>query len=138
MRDKLFNDRTRAMYATAKRRGQPDFTLDELRGDLDHFFRQRPLCRCCNARMSIKDVSLDHRLPVARGGSNSLRNVAYVCKGCNKAKGDMTEEEFRDLLKTLDEWGARHRNPALRDKVLTTLKVGNSFRFGANRRAKKG
>lgn len=41
----------------------------------------------------------DHILPVARGGNSSIENLQIVCIDANRAKGDMTEEEFLDLCK---------------------------------------
>jgi len=41
----------------------------------------------------------DHILPVARGGNSSIDNLQIVCIDANRAKNDMTEEEFLDLCK---------------------------------------
>jgi 5-methylcytosine-specific restriction endonuclease McrA len=41
----------------------------------------------------------DHILPVARGGNSSIDNLQLVCIDANRAKNDMTEEEFLDLCK---------------------------------------
>ena len=41
----------------------------------------------------------DHILPVARGGNSSIENLQLVCTDANRAKNDMTEEEFLDLCK---------------------------------------
>lgn len=41
----------------------------------------------------------DHILPVARGGNSSIDNLQLVCTDANRAKNDMTEEEFLDLCK---------------------------------------
>ena len=41
----------------------------------------------------------DHMLPVARGGNSSIDNLQLVCTDANRAKNDMTEEEFLDLCK---------------------------------------
>jgi hypothetical protein len=49
----------------------------------------------------------------------------------------MTDVEFTDFLRTLHGWSVRQRNLKLYDDVLSAIKVGNSFRLGANRRAKK-
>jgi len=41
---------------------------------------------------------VDHRTPLARGGSNDISNLAAACDDCNRAKGDRTEVEYRRLL----------------------------------------
>lgn len=38
---------------------------------------------------------LDHRIPLVRGGTGELENLAYACRPCNQRKGVMTEAEFR-------------------------------------------
>jgi 5-methylcytosine-specific restriction endonuclease McrA len=43
-------------------------------------------------------LEADHRLPLARGGSNFIDNILPACRGCNGRKHKMTEEEFRARL----------------------------------------
>ena len=41
----------------------------------------------------------DHILPTARGGDNSIDNLQLLCPEANKAKGMMTDDEFKDLCR---------------------------------------
>ena len=41
----------------------------------------------------------DHIVPVARGGNSCIDNLQIVCTDANRAKNDMTEDEFLDLCK---------------------------------------
>lgn len=46
-------------------------------------------CSLCGLRMSIDSVdplTIDHRVPLARGGSNALANLALAHLSCNKHK----------------------------------------------------
>ena len=43
----------------------------------------------------------DHILPVARGGNSCIENLQIVCTDANRAKNDMTEDEFLDLCKEI-------------------------------------
>src|SRR5689334_3118329 len=90
----VFTRRSYSLYAEAKKRGAMGFTLVELRSALAGTLNKRPLCPYCNVLLSVSNVSLDHKMPVARGGRNELSNIQFVCKGCNKAKGDFTDEEY--------------------------------------------
>lgn len=36
----------------------------------------------------------DHKIPLSRGGSDAIDNIAVACSGCNSDKGTMTEAEF--------------------------------------------
>ena len=39
-------------------------------------------------------ATVDHRLPVSRGGTNHKANTVAACARCNTFKGSMTEREF--------------------------------------------
>lgn len=40
--------------------------------------------------------TLDHRLPLSRGGMDHYENSVAACWRCNNAKGSMTEKKFRE------------------------------------------
>jgi hypothetical protein len=41
-------------------------------------------CQKCG---TTKDLHIDHIVPVARGGTNDLSNLQFLCRSCNSAKG---------------------------------------------------
>jgi 5-methylcytosine-specific restriction endonuclease McrA len=43
---------------------------------------------------TVSGPNIDHRIPVSRGGDDSLENLALVCRTCNQRKGVRTVEEF--------------------------------------------
>lgn len=42
-------------------------------------------CASCGSRTSLE---YDHIVPVARGGSNTVRNIELLCESCNRKKSD--------------------------------------------------
>ena len=48
-------------------------------------------------------ATIDHKLPLSRGGSWKRYNLTCACKRCNELKGDMTAEEFLELPAYLRE-----------------------------------
>lgn len=52
-------------------------------------------CAYCGANGKL---TLDHVIPLARGGSHRLENLVAACKSCNSRKGARDELEFRALL----------------------------------------
>jgi 5-methylcytosine-specific restriction endonuclease McrA len=52
------------------------------------------LCRYCGRDYE----SIDHRIPLARGGSHWPANLVPTCKSCNSRKNAKTESEFLILL----------------------------------------
>jgi 5-methylcytosine-specific restriction endonuclease McrA len=53
------------------------------------------LCGYCQAGGKLEP---DHRVPLARGGSNWISNIIPACRRCNTRKRTATEAEFRARL----------------------------------------
>jgi hypothetical protein len=51
----------------------------------DLFKKQRGKCAWCAARLG-DDFHRDHKVPIARGGSNFITNIELLCKTCNLKK----------------------------------------------------
>jgi 5-methylcytosine-specific restriction endonuclease McrA len=51
------------------------------------------LCPYCQ-KWHIGTPSIDHKIPISRGGPHSLENLSLCCLRCNSAKGALTVEEF--------------------------------------------
>lgn len=45
------------------------------------------------------ELSIDHLVPLARGGTDRLHNLRIVCADCNERKGDMKLQSFRLLVR---------------------------------------
>lgn len=56
------------------------------------FERDGYRCRYCG---TDNDLTLDHVVPIIRGGQNSAENLATACRPCNSSKGDRTPAEWR-------------------------------------------
>jgi hypothetical protein len=44
-------------------------------------------CASCG---STKDISIDHIIPVSKGGANTSDNIQPLCRRCNSRKGNRT------------------------------------------------
>ena len=44
------------------------------------------LCRHCGGRFPPKDLTMDHLVPVIRGGKSTKGNVVPSCKKCNSER----------------------------------------------------
>lgn len=47
--------------------------------------RDGPACLKCGA---VEDLSVDHVVPVSKGGAHDIDNFQLLCKPCNSSKGD--------------------------------------------------
>lgn len=48
--------------------------------------KSRGLCAHCGGRFSPRDLTMDHLIPIVRGGKSTRGNVVPSCKRCNSAK----------------------------------------------------
>lgn len=61
---------------------------------LAHLFATTTECPYCEATLDHTNATLDHLIPVARGGKHSITNAAVACDDCNTRKGAKTPLEF--------------------------------------------
>jgi len=52
------------------------------------------VCHYCENRFHPSDLTMDHRVPIARGGHSSKSNVVPACKACNSKKQSQLEVEM--------------------------------------------
>jgi 5-methylcytosine-specific restriction endonuclease McrA len=52
-------------------------------------------CRYCN---NTESLSVEHILPLSKGGTHTEDNVDLACLSCNIRKGNKTEEEYKQYL----------------------------------------
>lgn len=55
---------------------------------LEVFERDDYACRHCGSR---RQLTVDHIIPVARGGGNAFDNLQTLCRSCNSSKGTRAE-----------------------------------------------
>lgn len=59
------------------------------------------LCHYCGGRFEADELSMDHLVPVIRGGKSTRGNVVPACKECNNRKKHMLPIEWEEYLQTL-------------------------------------
>lgn len=57
--------------------------------------------RCCYCKKKLKseDITMDHLFPQDLGGPTIPNNLAPCCARCNSQKGNLTEIQYRNLLR---------------------------------------
>ena len=61
--------------------------------------RAEGICYYCKRKVSPKELTLDHIVPIIRGGKSTKGNVVPVCKECNNKKKYMLPIEWGEYLK---------------------------------------
>jgi hypothetical protein len=57
------------------------------------FVRDRHICAYCGGHFAELDLTVEHILPVSRGGRHEWTNVVTACRSCNTRKGSRRPEE---------------------------------------------
>lgn len=86
---------------------KPTFTVE----DIIKKFGENPKCYLTGQDINIyepRTYAFDHKIPVSRGGDNSINNLEICTKRANAAKTDMTPEEFIDFCKKVIEYNSKH------------------------------
>lgn len=53
----------------------------------------RGVCHYCDKQVGAAGLTMDHVVPVARGGRSTRGNVVPCCKACNQSKRCLTPAE---------------------------------------------
>lgn len=59
-------------------------------------------CYYCNTRVHPKDLTMDHIVPIIRGGRSTKINIVTACKECNNKKKYMLPMEWEEYLNSLN------------------------------------
>jgi len=60
------------------------------------------LCHYCRRAVGPKALTLDHVVPLVRGGRSVRANMVPACKDCNNKKQSLLAWEWQAYLDTLD------------------------------------
>jgi 5-methylcytosine-specific restriction endonuclease McrA len=59
------------------------------------------VCHYCGDPFPPKELTMDHIVPLIRGGRSTRGNVAAACKNCNNKKKYLLPIEWEDYLRSL-------------------------------------
>lgn len=46
------------------------------------------ICACCGKKLTVKTMTIEHIIPLSRGGTNDFKNLTILCHDCNQLKGN--------------------------------------------------
>jgi len=60
------------------------------------------VCHYCGQLTPPKELTMDHVVPLSRGGRSTKGNLAAACKTCNTHKKQLLPMEWEQYLKQID------------------------------------
>lgn len=85
------------------------------------YSRDAGRCQYCGAPVPRDEITYDHVLPRARGGTTTWENIVICCVPCNQKKGGKTPEQAGMKLRS---------TPAKPKKLPESFRVTLTFRKG--------
>jgi hypothetical protein len=83
---------------------------------IHEFKKNNPgVCYYCGKHVEGKDKTVDHKIPIIRGGKTWYSNLVIACKRCNRNKSNMTDAEYMEYLYS-------NKNKQYKRKVLDEIK----------------
>jgi 5-methylcytosine-specific restriction endonuclease McrA len=61
------------------------------------------ICYYCKSIMLPRDMTMDHIVPVIRGGKSTKNNVVPACKQCNNKKKHSLPMEWEEYLQRMKQ-----------------------------------
>lgn len=58
-------------------------------------------CAICGKPVKFKKMTVDHKIPLSKGGTNDISNLQLAHLICNRAKTDLVSDEFVELAKRI-------------------------------------
>jgi 5-methylcytosine-specific restriction endonuclease McrA len=59
------------------------------------------VCYFCNRKVAPKELTIDHIVPVIRGGKSTKGNIVPACKDCNNKKKYLLPIEWEEYMESL-------------------------------------
>ena len=78
---------------------------------LKNKFNGVAICGYCGEAIADDEVTLDHVVPVSKGGTDRVKNMVLCCTTCNNKKGD---KEWEPKYRTLKDLPPERRPPKKR------------------------
>ena len=104
-----------------RRRRQPRFSKTNI------YIRDLYTCQYCNTNQTRNNLTLDHVLPLSKGGKTEWTNIVAACSPCNARKGDKTHMKpitapyapnYYDLVNKRKKLNFEVRHPAWEQYLL--------------------
>lgn len=120
--------KTSSLKSSLKKRSKEyevefNISLEEIRTMFLKYYGQQ--CRYCPDILLVSNIVCDHMYPLSLGGDSTPKNLTIICKRCNTRKGHLTDSEYKQLLKFLE-----NKPDNMKNYILRKLAKGDNFGEG--------
>ncbi len=67
---------------------------------------EKGVCYYCHRKVGRENLTMDHIVPLSRGGKSKKGNVVPACKECNNKKKYMLPVEWEEYMRQLSKQSA--------------------------------
>lgn len=79
-------------------------------------------CELCGQQLLLEDLTLDHIIPLAMGGEDSMDNLQASCFACNQFKNNILPDAFMDrIVKIFSYQMEKKSDKSLKAKIIYRL-----------------
>lgn len=58
-------------------------------------------CQICGKSITFEEFTIDHIIPLAKGGTNDMSNLQSSCFRCNRIKADILPDDFNETIQNI-------------------------------------
>ncbi|NNE43274.1 MAG: HNH endonuclease [Gemmatimonadetes bacterium] len=94
------------------------------------FVRDQNRCQYCRRRLETRELTIDHVVPRAQGGTSTWENCVLACVPCNRRKAHRTPAEARMFLlrePVRPRWTPRHLFTGLERRETWERVIGEAY-----------
>jgi CRISPR/Cas system Type II protein with McrA/HNH and RuvC-like nuclease domain len=77
------------------------------------FYDQNEKCYYSGEQLTFDNISLEHKIPLSRGGLHVMDNVVWATKQINRMKGTMNDAEFIEVCEQIACYAAQKKRGSL-------------------------
>ena len=87
-------------------------------------------CCLCGNFVDYDEFTVDHIVPLAKGGTNDINNLQCACKVCNNIKTDVLPNEFIDKITEMIVHSMNNKyNQKIGNKIIKMMITANIHRI---------